>query len=77
VVRVKPSESSRLAEKCSILHTYSHTTAKYYVTKTAWLCSAAVIVPGIHRIAQVGKDLEDHQAQPQPDRITLTLATLH
>ena len=29
-----------------------------------------------HRIAQVGKDLKDHQAQPQPNHTTLILTTL-
>ena len=29
-----------------------------------------------HRIAQVGKDLKDHQVQPQPNHPTLTLTTL-
>lgn len=30
-----------------------------------------------HRIAQFGKDLKDHQVQPQPNHTTLTLTTLH
>jgi len=30
-----------------------------------------------HRIAQVGKDIQDHQVQPQPNHTTLTLTTLH
>lgn len=29
-----------------------------------------------HRIAQVGKDLKDHQVQPQPNHTTLPLTTL-
>jgi len=29
-----------------------------------------------HRIAQIGKDLKDHQVQPQPNHTTLTLTTL-
>ena len=29
-----------------------------------------------HRITQVGKDLKDHQVQPQPNHSTLTLTTL-
>jgi len=29
-----------------------------------------------HRMAQVGKDLKNHQVQPQPDYRTLTLTTL-
>ena len=29
-----------------------------------------------HRIAQAGKDLKDHQVQPQPNHTTLTLTTL-
>ena len=29
-----------------------------------------------HRIAQVGKDLKDHQVQLQPNHTTLTLTTL-
>ena len=29
------------------------------------------------RIVQVGKDLKDHQVQPQPNHTTLTLTTLH
>ena len=31
----------------------------------------------INRIAQVGKDLKDHQVQPQPNHTTLTLTILH
>ena len=29
-----------------------------------------------HRITQVGKDLKDHQVQPQPNHTTLILTTL-
>ena len=30
-----------------------------------------------HRIAQVGKDLKDHQVQTQPNHTTLTQTILH
>ena len=35
----------------------------------------AIIKSQNHRIAEVGKELKDHQAQPQPNHTTLT--TLH
>lgn len=68
-----PKEGARLF---LLWHTLGHSHNDYGIIIPIYeqnkACKKAAVTQN-HRIAQIGKDLQDHQVQPQPSHATLTL----